>query len=213
MTQNPIDKTIQRTRQYWYIDGLAELVFSAVCLLIAFYFYLQVTIPPETLAGGILNSALALILVGIILLGRRLIHKLKERLTYPRTGFVAFTAPTMKRRYLTAGIAMLMGAIVGALTVNEPASLAWMPAITGLLFGGLLLFTGYKIGLLRFYLLSVAAVLLGPGLSLVGVGDLPGLAWFYGLMSPLLAISGGLTLRSYLKQNQLAGEEGDEQTP
>lgn len=200
---NEIDKTILRTRQYWYEDGLTEVSFGVACLLLALFFYLQVIAPPESTLATLLNSGMVLVLIGIILLTRYLVNWAKARLTYPRTGFVAYQKSSGKQRWMAGGLAMLIGAIVAAMTINEPASLAWMPAVTGLLIGAAMLYFAYRLGLLRFYLLSLAAILIGPGLSLAGIGNLPGLAWFYALFGLVFLVSGGLTLQSYLKRTEV----------
>jgi hypothetical protein len=201
--ENGIDKTILRTRQYWYEDGLTELAFGVACLLLALYFYLQVITSPESTLATLLNSSMVLIIVGIILLTRYLVNWLKARLTYPRTGFVSYQKSSGKQRWLAGGLAMLISAIVAAMMLNEPASLAWMPAVTGLLIGAAMLYFAYRLGLLRFYLLSFAAILIGPGLSFAGIGNLPGLSWFYALFGLVFLVSGGLTLRSYLKRTEV----------
>jgi hypothetical protein len=200
---NEIDKTILRTRQYWYEDGLTELAFGVACLLLALYFYLQVITPVESMLSNMLNSGMVLFFIAVTLLIRYLVNQAKIRLTFPRTGYVSYPKSNGKQRWLAAGLAMLIAVILGFMTVNEPGSLAWMPAVTGLLIGAALLFFAYRLGLLRFYLLSLAAILIGPGLSLAGIGNLPGLAWFYALLGLVILISGGLTLRSYLNRTKV----------
>jgi hypothetical protein len=193
-----LNKTTLRTRQYWYIDGLAELALAAVCLLLAVYFTLQVTLPHETLLATLLDSGFVLILIGSFLLARRLVEIAKTRLTYPRTGYVSYPKDNRGKRWIRAVIAMLMGATISALMISAPASLAWMPAITGFAFSAALLFFAYRIHLWRFYFLSAVALISGAFLSIIGIGNITGLAVFYALFSLALFISGGFTLRCYL---------------
>ena len=103
-----------------------------------------------------------------------------------------------------------MATLVVALMATAPASLAWMPAITGLIVGGAWLIFASRLGLPRFFLLAIASLVFGIGLSLTGLGDILGLAIYYALMSLTLLLSCGLTLRSYLKQAPAPQEEPDE---
>ena len=197
-----LNKTYQRTRQYWYIDGLSELAFGAICLLLAVYFTLQATLPRETLLATLLDSSFLIVFIGGFFLANRAVETAKSHLTYPRTGYVSYPKNGQGKRWIGAGIAMLMAALVSALMVTAPASFAWMPAITGFILGAILLYFGYRIDLLRFYLLAAVSLILGSFLSIIGVGDTPGLAWFYSLISLALFLSGGFTLRRYLKANR-----------
>jgi hypothetical protein len=197
-----LNKTTLRTRQYWYIDGLAELALGTVCLLLAIYFTMQVTLPRETLLSSLMDSGFVLFLVGGFLLAKRLIEVAKSRLTYPRTGYVSYPKDSQGKRWIRAGIAMLMGAIVSALLISAPASLAWMPAITGFLISAALLFFAYRIHLWRFYILSAVSLISGTFLSIIGIGNITGLAIFYALLGLALFISGGFTLHRYLEMTQ-----------
>jgi hypothetical protein len=64
--------------------------------------------------------------------------------------------------------------------------------------------------LTRFYVLAGLSIVLGLALSVTGwsISDNTGL--FYGLMGICVSISGGWTLRRYLKENPLSAEAKDE---
>jgi hypothetical protein len=198
--KNNLDQAMQRTRQYWYADGLSEVAFGAVCLLLGFYFALQATLPRPGTFAVLLDSSFVLIVVGGFLIAGRLVNRAKARLTYPRTGFVAYPRANKKLRLLTAGLAFLIAMIAASFLSAAPKTFDWTLAVTGLLFGAALLYFAYRVGLLRFALLAAVAIILGPALSLIQLAFPPGLAVFYTLMGLALFISGGLTLRSYLKQ-------------
>jgi len=205
-----INYHVQRTRQYWHVDGLAELVAGGIFLFLGAYFFALSALPPNSLLNTLLQAGFALIFIGSLLLGKRLVTALKARLTFPRTGFVAYRSPTGQSRWISAGLALLMAALVVRLMATAPASLAWMPAITGLVVAGGWLIFASRLGLPRFFLLAIASLALGIGLSPAGLGDLLGLAIYYALMGLTLLLSGGLTLRRYLKQAPAPQEEPDE---
>ena len=208
--KDDINYHVQRTRQYWHVDGLAELVAGGIFILLGAYFFALATLPPSSLLNILLQAGFALIFIGSLLLGKRLVSALKARLTFPRTGFVAYRRANGRSRWISAGLALIMAALVAALVATAPASLAWMPAITGLVVAGVWLLFASRVGLPRFFLLAIASLSFGMGLSLARLGDIPGLAIYYPLMGFILLLSGGLTLRSYLKQAPAPQEEPDE---
>lgn len=205
-----INYHVQKTRQYWHIDGLAELVAGGIFLFLSVYFFALSALPPNSLLNTLLQAGFALIFIGSLLLGKRFVTALKARLTFPRTGFVEYRLPTNRSRWISAGVAFLMAALLVALMARTPASLAWMPAITGLIVAAGWLIFASRMGLPRFFLLALASLVFGIGLSLTGFGDIFGLAIYYALMGLTLLLSGGLTLRSYLKNAPAPQEASDE---
>ncbi len=204
---NKIDKTRLRALQYWYVDGLTEIAFGGILLILGVYFYAQAVLPQETLLYQLLNIGFILIVVGSGLFAGRFVSLLKKRLTYPRTGYVAYLKARRRHRWIGVFLAMGIGALVAGLLAAAPASLAWMPAITGLILAGALLCLGYRFGLLRFYLLSLLVLVTGISLALAGIGDSLGTAIFYALAGFALLLSGSLTLWAYLRHNPVVQEE------
>lgn len=116
----------------------------------------------------------------------------------------------MRRRTIAFAIAMgvAMFAIVITRNVTKIDS---MVALTGLLVSVILLFNqGWAHGVARFYVLSALALILGIVLSVSGFGRGYNLGLFYGLMGIAFVITGGLTLRHYLRENPMPAEEPNE---
>jgi hypothetical protein len=83
-------------------------------------------------------------------------------------------------------------------------------AVTGLIVALILVVLRTKSsGLARFYVLGAISLVLGLALSLSGLPNGYSLGLFYGLMGVCSLISGGLTLRRYLKENPLPAETGN----
>jgi hypothetical protein len=202
----------QRAMQYWVIDGIAELVMGGFFVVLGLYFGAQAALPEESAVGSMLSAAFLLVIVGGGLAGRSLIGKLKERLTYPRTGYVAYRQPSKKRRWLTLMVAFGMAMLVSALFASAPASLTWIPAVSGLVIGAYWLYQGHRMGVLRFYALAALAAVAGTAITLAGVGETFGLPLFYVVIGLALVISGGLTLRSYLHRVPFQPDEAGEHT-
>ena len=112
--KDQIDQTIRRTRSYWNVDGLPELGFGLLCLLLAGYFTVQSALPSDSLLYQVLNIAFILIIIGGSLLSNRLVSYLKRKFTYPRTGYVAYQQPSQPRRILVGLVAAVTSGILGA---------------------------------------------------------------------------------------------------
>jgi hypothetical protein len=176
-------------------------------VLLGIYFGAQAVLPEDSTLGSMLSPALLLVLVGGGLAARSLIGRLKERLTYPRTGYVAYRQPSKKRRWLTLALVFGMAMLVSALFASAPASLAWIPAVSGLLIGAYWIYQGHRMGVLRFYTLGAFSAIAGTAITLAGLGVVNGLPLYYAVMGLALMVSGGLTLRSYLRREPVHPDE------
>jgi hypothetical protein len=196
------DQLMQRARRYWFIDGLVEITAGMLFLLIGLYFYLQSLLPPASFLSTLLTPGLVVLVIGGGALARKIIQALKGRLTYRRTGYVSYPAPSRRRRIATAGVAMLIAGLTSSLFGLWKASLAWIPAFSGLVIGMAMLYSAHRFGLGRFYLLAAYSAVLGVGATLSGWSEGLGLAAYYGLMAPALLLCGGLTLSAYLRSTR-----------
>jgi hypothetical protein len=156
------------------------------------------------MVSGILQVSLILLMIGGTLIGRKLVHALKTRLTYPRTGYVEYRVNENNarwRRLWVAGLAFVISGLT-IIFVRLFQSFDSIVAVTGVAVGLILIILRAKSsGPPRFYLLGALSLLLGLTLSISGLPGGYNLGAFYGLMGTAFAISGGLTLRHYLQQN------------
>jgi len=202
-----ITSTQKRVFQYWFSDGLAELALGLVCLLMGLYLLAQSLIPQGSFAYRLLNLFSVVIVFGITRAVRRLLNSLKNRLTYPRTGFVAYKRPG-KLAYLATGlVGLFIFILVTGLLAFPDSNLAWMPAAAGIVFGGVLLFQALRTGLHRLFVLALISLLVGGGLAFSGIPDPLGLAFFFLLTGPCTLVPGAINLYRYLRLAQ-AGIEG-----
>jgi hypothetical protein len=208
MTMNPDLKELQqRTKRYWYTDGLHEIAFGFICLVLSLYFLAQVLLPQDSMLANLLTAGFVLLVLGSAFLTRWILTNIKERLTYPRTGYVSYAKPGARQNWLTAILGMLIAILLVAFFTTHPASMAWMSAVSGLVFAAVWAAMGYRLGLSRFYLLAGAALIFGAVPTLTGMQEILGLVTFYGLIGLAMSASGGLTLKSYLEHTQPATED------
>jgi hypothetical protein len=204
--QNNLSEVEQRVKRYWYTDGIGELLGGGMFLLLGLYFSIQQYFGDQSLVGVIMQSSFAVILMGGVIVGQRMINLLKARLTYPRTGYVEYHSPeknVTRQRVFSAAIAMTVAILSIALTRRIDV-IDSMVAVTGVLVAIILLVKqGWSAKVPRFYILSVISLILGIALSVSGLPSGYNLGAFYGLMGTAFTISGGLTLGRYLQENPM----------
>jgi len=209
MTQNdPTSRSQLRAIQYWYIDGTFEFGFGLLCLILALYFFVEIH-TQGTWISGLIDASLVLFILGGAWLINRLLRQLKERITYPRAGYVSYPRKNMKRGWRLL-LGMVIGGAISAITIllvtNESIQFAVMPLISGCVLAFVLVIMGWRSALPRFYLLAGVSAGIGITLAFAGLGNYIGVAVYYLAISMVLFASGAYTLRTYLRQNPIPEE-------
>jgi hypothetical protein len=205
-----LENARQRAAQFQHVDGSFELTFGGTFLLVAACTFL-------VNGAGIRQPSLLrflpllVFLFGCFLLDA-LVKRLRWRLTYPRSGYMAPLPPRPARRpvrvLIWIGIPVLTALVLLLLILNRPVLSVGgldpvsflMPAFFSLLFSALLAIAAWKIGVPRFYLLAAVTLVAGEVLFLTGVGGDRGIAWLFLVLGILLCLSGSLTLWGYLRK-------------
>jgi hypothetical protein len=132
--RNDIDRAEQRARQYWYDDGLTEIATGCVFVAVGALFLAEAV---GLVASGFSSLGLIVVVFAGVLLGRWLVRVAKERITYPRTGFVQYRlrARGMGARLATGAVGAILAATVALLLKRAPGSLTWIPALDGIVIG------------------------------------------------------------------------------
>jgi hypothetical protein len=211
--KNEISQIEQRVKRYWYSDGIGELMGAGMFFLLGLYFSAQQYLGDQSFIGGLLQAGFVVILIGGIFLTRRLVNVMKARVTYPRTGYVEYRTNT-KNANLMRVLSVVVGitvAMIAIFVARRFDMIDAMVAVTGVLVAVILIVKqGWSSGVGRFYFLSAASLVFGGVLSVSGFARGYNLGMFYGLMGIAFAISGGLTLKRYLRENPLPAESANE---
>jgi predicted membrane protein len=211
--KNETSQIEQRVKRYWYSDGIGELMGGGMFFLLGAYFSLQQYVSDQSFVGGLLQTGFVVILISGIFVTRRLINALKERVTYPRTGYIEYRTSNKNAnlmRALTFVVAMIVAA-VSLFVVRGFDTIDAMVAVTGLLVAVIFAVKqGLTTGIGRFYFFSAASLVLGGVLSVSGFARGYNLGLFYGLMGIAFVVSGGLTLKRYLSENPMPTEAVNE---
>ena len=208
---NNIQETQKRLFRYDYVDGTPDLAFGGLCLAMAICFFVFSAFP------GLSSSTFSVLIIWVVLGGggflmSRLSQRLKEHVTYPRTGYVSFNRqgrPIKRttRLLIRIGLPLLTIILLAILFLNRSKFPAQSqdqvtflnPGLMGLLFSGMLAIIGWKIRLPRYYLIAAAVFLLSIVFFIRGSNGNLGLALLSGGMSLILFVSGSLTLWRYLR--------------
>jgi len=197
----------RRARRYWYEDGLGEIAVGGFFVILGVYFTTQRLITGRLgpTADVLLNLLFPVIVIGAGLGMRRVIGKAKERLVYPRAGYVAYPQKQRVPKWLTGMIAGAVAGLVAVLARSAPGVEAWLSAFQGFMIGGFLWWLGRLSGLARFSLLGLVTALIGVLLSLAGGSSTVSGALFFGAVGLALMVSGWTAFRHFVRANG-AGE-------
>ncbi len=199
-----------RTIQYFYVDGSFEFGFGLLCLILAVFFYAETSM--HGWLAALVDSSLVLVMIGGAWLIRHLITLLKEKVTWPRTGYVTYSRQNGVKRGWRIALGLGVGILV-AITATVLAStprfhLNSMALLSGILLGLVLVFLGWRTSTLRFYLLALLSSLVGGVLAFSRVVDNVALAGYYLVFGLVLIGTGTCVLRAYLRQNPVQLGEG-----
>lgn len=202
-----------RPQRYWYVDGLAEIGGGVVILSLGILFGISGMLADEKLKGLLTGIGQPVLIIGLSLLVRWIVARLKERITYPRTGYVAYRRPEPRRRISGILLAILFAAGIGLLVYisRNWLDLQWLPAITGVFAGLLILIIAMRIRLLRFYLLALFTLAVGIATAWLKLTEPYDSTLFFCGLGLGWIFSGAVTLIRYLRSTTPlngAGEPG-----
>lgn len=203
---NQIDKMIQRSYQYFYRDGLVELAVGGLFLMVSLFIQTWTVFPQDSPMRMITAIGLPVLTVGGALLVKRIVGEAKERVTYPRTGYVTYRQgePSLGRwPILVAALVLIV------LSYILPDRYVQISLMEGGILGVVLFYMGYRVGLSRFYLLGLVAILIGTLAAFLFPGDIPGTVVTFGATGAVMLLSGAYVLLRYLSQHPRPDQEAE----
>lgn len=207
-----LEKIEKRTFQSFYDDGLGEIALGPFLFLLGGVLFAQTVVREKSAIYQALGILSMIVVLSAGLLTGRIVSFLKRRITYPRTGYVAFKKQDQspKRRAAAVIVAAIIGASVAALYGLSPSVSTLFPAVNGLLFAVAVFFFAHKVGLTRFYVLAAVSAVIGIAIAAAGIGEIKGIGFFYMLFGIAITISGLTALIVYLKRSPKPATEGTE---
>ena len=153
--------------------------------------------------GGALIAGLLALATGGALFTKRALEAVKERVTYPRTGYVSYRSEETNRGRWLVPVATLLLLI---LSLFLPDELTRISSMIGALMFVIICSLGYRLRLRRFYAIGSIALLAGASASLLFEDEAIGAGVTFSVTGFALLISGALTFSSYLRQHPMVDE-------
>jgi hypothetical protein len=208
---NPLFKARIRAQGFWYRDGLSEIGLGVISLLQGGWI----------LFNHLVNSSsswyLPVALIYILLIAAfsryasRITAAIRNRITYPRSGYVAYDESVRKR----VGVALAILATATGLLALRYAGIGgwdpdlwihWMPAAGGLTIGAVLVYVSVRQGLPRYLVVGLLSIILGVAVSIEYPLRLGTAIWLAGLGCASLC-SGGVALWNYVRTAPPSADE------
>jgi hypothetical protein len=169
-----IESAMKRGRAYWFVDGFTELFAGILFILLGGITLLSGMVPPSSFLSqffSLAESAAIVKLIGLVLtvLG---LWWLKDRFTYPRTGFIREKGMPRAQLLVFLRNAVLI-ALLPVVGLTIPLFLVpavrgaifsmpvWFPPVLGIFWGALCVLLGQWTGLRRFRFLGLVIMLAG----------------------------------------------------
>ena len=203
MTEN-LEQIKKQTFRYYYEDGLVEMSTGTLFTVIGLNTWLISILPsgtPLSIAAWIL---LPLLTIGGIIGVQRVMKRLKERLVYPRTGYIDYSTKPNPYRWFVIGGALLVA--IAALVLPYQ----WLTRQSA--GGGIIMFIvlasiGAQVGLRRLIAIGGLSLVSGISLAFLPGSEHAGFSLMFAITGVGLLITGGLALREYLGRNPQSLEE------
>lgn len=203
--EKKIDEMVRRTFRYFYDDGLVEMGVGLLFTVTGLLLLAWKGIESGSLPGAALAVGMVVLVTGGTFLVKKGVQELKERITYPRTGYVTYRQGEPSAGRLPVILAALLLAVLG---FTFPELLASMAIAEGGLLLIILFYLGYRSNVWRFYLAGVDALILGIAALALNLGDILGSSLVFGGVGLQLLVSGAITFARYLQQHPSHNQEG-----
>lgn len=204
-----LQKSKMRSIGYWFVDGFSEIGTGLVITLMGALFLLSVHLPDGSKLSWIISYGQPVIILAAFLLVSRIVKFFKERVTFPRTGFVSYLRPKTNQRIkrgVLAGSAAMAVSIITTL-VSGTLDQRFTPLfISALLTIGMAVFA-FNYGIKRFYFVALVTLLIGALLCWLDLPDSFSYSWLFIGIGAIMTLTGLAALVHYLLTTQPAHRE------
>jgi hypothetical protein len=206
---DPIRQAERQAQRYWYVDGLSEIAAGGVILVIALYYAVLGWVAPLGVSGWLMTVGQLMVLILSTVLARIVVLALKERITYPRTGYMVLRRGSQPKRILLSLLAATLAIIIAlvATLANSDLVRHFLLPVFPCLF---VAYIGYTNGLRRFYPMALYTLVISIGNTYLGLGSLFDSALFFLAFGLGWLVTGAWGLHRYLATTHPAESAGDE---
>lgn len=201
---NQLDDMAKRPYRYFYVDGLVEAATGLLFLAIGLVLLGWINLDRGSWVQITAVIALPLVIIGGTFAIKHIVGSLKERITYQRTGYVAYRADEPGNgRWFVLGVATVLIAVMFFL----PDWLNTMPAIQGALLGIILASIGYRVAVTRFYIFGGLALIIGVATAYLVRDEILGSMITFAITGAAMFLLGLIVFLNYLRQHPQANQE------
>ncbi|MBN1568922.1 MAG: hypothetical protein JXA73_13820 [Acidobacteria bacterium] len=202
-----LDEVELRSKRYWNVDGIPEIVMGCLWIVLGGAFLLRDSLPQASGFAAFYSIILMVILIIAFLSAARIVKILKNRYTYPRGGYMELPESPRSQRLLRGTVGGLIGGatsvMIGLSLKHQTIADLSSPAI-GVLFAAATLFASRKPGMRHLIWLSLASIILGVAMYPLKL-QWSALYWFFILMGISMAVMGACRFRSFVRSVPLPG--------
>lgn len=208
MSHPDLDELARRPARYWNIDGLPELVMGLLWMVWGGAWLIGRAVPHDwrwTAYWLIVPPALALSGVAAAWATRRL----KERITFPRAGYVAWRQPDGRTRILVgAGIVVVASALaLLVLTSRAQPAAGNAPAVMTVILSLSFVAIGLRQRAPHFLALAGVAVAMALAIGTIASGW-ASMNWLFVALGAACALVGAVRLALFLRAHPSSLAEG-----
>jgi hypothetical protein len=201
---DPLFEARSRAQRYWCRDGLSEMVVGIVSLLQGGWILFNHLVNSKSF--WYLPGALICLLLIAKFPVARIMAALRERFTYPRSGYVDDGESARKRRIRVGMVLAILASVIGVLALRyagvggwDPDHwIQWLPAVGGLTVGAVSVYVSVRQGLPRYLVVGLLSFVLGVAVSIEYPLKLAMAIWLAGNGCAWLC-SGGVALWNFVR--------------
>lgn len=202
-----INQVMRNTRRYWYVDGINEIAAGLLIILIALTYYFSSMIPNMAVRGIMLGFGQPVIIIGGSLLVSKLVKFAKERITYPRSGYLVLRQrKKYKLRRMIIGFSVGLVVSIVVSIFNNAISETYVPVTTATFMAILSFVIGYQFAVPRFFWISALTLAWGVFISWWYPDGVLPFVFLFGGVGVFWLVSGLLTLFRYLRETEIMEE-------
>jgi putative exporter of polyketide antibiotics len=200
----------RRAIQYWFNDGIIEIAFGGILFVLGIFFFVTNLLPEHSTIRIVLESSFALIFLGAAYGVNRLAAFAKERITYPRSGYVRIKQRRSSPRWLiilTSSI--IAGTLAGLVQVFQELQ-RWLPAMLGLLIAVVIFVMAIRSKLSRLFGEALLSIAIGVAIAVWNIPEPFATPFLYTSIGICIGLVGLCVMVQFISNSSVPQENDNE---
>lgn len=214
MNQENLQKIEKRTVSYWFEDGVYDIVIGIGFVILGLSYFALAAVQEIDWLANLSGLIQIVLLVAVFFLLGKVVKKIKQSVVYPRTGEVVYRQrpPSIRfMRGMRAGVMSFLVAAVFTFFALAPSMHQVLPAIVGALFGIAFMILGWRVGVVRYFIIGAGSFITGGIISLLNHPFINQTGILFVAIGLIMAVAGGIALALYLKNNPLESDRQEQE--